>query len=481
MSTTTHAAGASGDGHGSDAAPPDADAAAALRERGVDLDAVAALADRLDVNALVEQFAGMDEADVAAAQKALAGATRKATGRGGDYAPPEPNGDYYDIEGLITGEQHRKMTELRRFMEAEVEPVINDAWLGDRTPLEVLVPGFRKLDLLTPIYGEDLETRRPNGSVMEGLLTMEIARVDVSTATFFGVHSGLAMQSVLVCGSEEQKAEWLPKMRAWDVIGAFGLTEPHVGSAIAGGVQTTARREGDEWVLNGQKKWIGNSTFADLVVIWAVDEADGQVKGFIVRDPQENDGYSVEKIRGKVALRAVENGQITLTNCRVPESDRLQEAHSFRDVAEVLKLTRAGVAWQAVGCAMGAYERSQRYATTRMQFGKPIASFQLIQDKLVHMLGNVTALQTMCLRLSQLQDAGEMSDAQASLAKVFTAARCREVVALARDLHGGNGILLENHVARYFCDTEAIYSYEGTNEINSLIVGRAVTGLGAFV
>ncbi|MDT0632247.1 acyl-CoA dehydrogenase family protein [Rubrivirga sp. S365] len=473
MDTNTQAAGPAGDGHTADASP---DAAAALRERGVDLDAVAALADRLDVNALVQQFAGMDEASVAQAQKSLAGAGRPKEA----FTPPEPNGDYYDIEGLITGEQHRKMAEVREFMETEVEPVINEAWLGDRTPLDVLVPGFRKLDLLTPVYGEDLSTRRPNGSVMEGLLTMEIARVDVSTATFFGVHSGLAMQSILVCGSEEQKAEWLPKMRNWETIGAFGLTEPHVGSAIAGGVETTARREGDEWVLNGQKKWIGNATFADMVVIWAVDEADRQVKGFIVR-PKENPGYSVEKLRGKVALRAVENGEITLTDCVVPESDRLQEAHSFKEVAEILKLTRAGVAWQAVGCAMGAYERSQRYATTRMQFGKPIASFQLIQDKLVHMLGNVTALQTMCLRLSQLQDAGEMSDAQASLAKVFTAARCREVVALARDLHGGNGILLENHVARYFCDTEAIYSYEGTNEVNSLIVGRAVTGIGAFV
>ena len=448
--------------------PPDAtlsEAVAALQRQGVDLDRLAAA------------YGAMDEAQVARSYTTLErGASRAAASD-----PPPPNGDYFDIDGLISEPQRQKMAELRAFMEAEVEPVINDAWLGDRTPLEVLVPGFQKLDLLTPIYGSDLETREPNGSVMEGLLTMEIARVDVSTATFFGVHSGLAMQSVLVCGSEEQKAEWLPKMRAWDVIGAFGLTEPHVGSAISGGVQTTARREGDAWILNGQKKWIGNSTFADMVVIWARDEADGQVKGFLIRDPQDNPGYAVEKIRGKVALRAVENGQITLTDCEVPESDRLQKAESFAQVAEVLKLTRAGVAWQAVGCAMGAYERSQRYATTRMQFGKPIASFQLIQEKLVHMLGNVTALQTMCLRLSQLQDAGEMSDAQASLAKVFTAARCRDVVALARDLHGGNGILLENHVARYFCDTEAIYSYEGTNEINSLIVGRAVTGLGAFV
>ena len=440
------------------------DALAILAERGVDLDRLAAA------------YSGMDEAAVARSYKTIekAGRQREA------YEPPAPDGDYYDIDGLITDAQRQKMGELRTFMESEVEPVINDAWLRDHTPRDVLIPGFRQLDLLTPIYGEDLETREPNGSVMEGLLTMEIARVDVSTATFFGVHSGLAMQSVLVCGSDEQKAEWLPKMRSWDLIGAFGLTEPHVGSAIAGGVQTTARREGDTWVLNGQKKWIGNATFADLVVIWARDEADNQVKGFIVR-PESNPGYSVEKIRGKVALRAVENGLITLTDCRVPESDRLQNANSFKDVAEVLKLTRAGVAWQAVGCAMGAYERSVRYATMRMQFGKPIASFQLIQDKLVHMLGSVTAMQTMCLRLSQLQDAGVMTDAQASLAKVYTAARCRDVVALARDLHGGNGILLENHVARSFADTEAIYSYEGTNEINSLIVGRAVTGLGAFV
>ena len=441
-----------------------ADALSALAEKGVDLDRLAAA------------FGQMDEATVAASMKGLERASRPVAAA----EPPAPNGDFFDIDGLISDAQRQKMAELRTFMETEVEPVINEAWLGDRTPLEVLVPGFRKLDLLTAIYGEDLETREANGSVMEGLLTMEIARVDVSTATFFGVHSGLAMQSLLVCGSDEQKKEWLPAMRAWDQIGAFGLTEPEVGSAIAGGVTTTARREGDTWVLNGQKKWIGNATFADLVIIWARDEADNQVKGFIVR-PKENPGYSVDKIRGKIALRAVENGLITLTDCHVPESDRLQKCDGFADVAEVLKLTRAGVAWQAVGCAMGAYERSQRYATTRMQFGRPIARFQLIQDKLVHMLGSVTAMQTMCLRLSQLQDAGEMNDAQASLAKVFTAARCREVVALARDLHGGNGILIENHVARAFADTEAIYSYEGTNEINSLIVGRHVTGLGAFV
>ncbi len=443
--------------------------------QGLDLEKVAALAERVDLNALIGMVAQMDEGTLAMMQKMMGGKQD-----GEEREPPPVHGDFYDIEGLLEEDEARVMKAVRKFMEEEVEPVINDYWSRDETPVELLRDGLRRLDLPTLIYGEDLNTREPNGSMLEGIATMEMARVDVSTATFFGVHAGLAMQSVLVCGGEEQKAEWLPKMRSMDVIGAFGLTEPHVGSAVAGGLTTTCRRDGDEWVLNGQKKWIGNATFADLVIIWARDEDSGEVKGFIVR-AQENPGYAVEKILGKIALRAVENGLITLTDCRVPESDRLQKCDSFRDVAEVLRLTRAGVAWQAVGCAMGAYEHSLRYARERAQFGRSIAHFQLIQDKLVHMLGNLTAMQTLCLRLSRLQDQGRMTDARASLAKVFTAARLRDVVALARDLHGGNGILLEYHVARYFCDTEAIYSYEGTNEINSLIVGRAITGVSAFV
>ena len=443
--------------------------------QSLDLQKVAALAQKVDLNALIGMVSQMDEATLAQMQKMMGG--RKS---GAKRELPPVNGDFYDLEGLLEPDEAHVMKAVRPFMEEEVEPVINEYWMRDETPVDLLRNGLRQLDLPTLIYGKDLATREPNGSMLEGIATMEMARVDVSTATFFGVHGGLAMQSLLVGGSEEQKAEWLPKMRTMEVIGAFGLTEPKVGSAVAGGLTTTCRREGDEWVLNGQKKWIGNATFADLVVIFARDEDDGNVKGFIVR-AQENPGYHVEKIQGKIALRAVENGLITLTDCRVPESDRLQKVNSFREVSEILKRTRAGVAWQAVGCAMGAYERSVKYARERKQFGRSIAHFQLIQDKLVHMLGNVTAMQTMCLRLSRLQDQGRMTDAQASLAKVYTAARCRDTVALARDLHGGNGILLEYHVARYFSDTEAIYSYEGTNEINSLIVGRAVTGTSAFV
>jgi glutaryl-CoA dehydrogenase len=316
-------------------------------------------------------------------------------------------------------------------------------------------------------------------SLMEGIIAAEIARIDASVATFFGVQSGLAMGSIYICGSEEQKQEWLPKMQQMQVIGAFGLTEPEVGSGAAGGLTTTCRKTAEGWVLNGQKKWIGNSTFSDITIVWARDLDDGEVKGFIVR--KDNPGFSVEKIKDKMALRIVQNGLITLANCIVPESDRLQNANSFKDTGKVLQMTRAGVAWMAVGCARGAYENALDYTRKRKQFGKPIASFQLIQNHLVEMLSNLTAMQTLVFRLSELQDKGELKDEHASLAKVFCSLRTRDIVSKAREVMGGNGILLEYNVARFLADAEAIYSYEGTKEINSLIVGRSITGFSAFV
>jgi glutaryl-CoA dehydrogenase len=314
--------------------------------------------------------------------------------------------------------------------------------------------------------------------VLDGMIALEMARVDPSIATFFGVHSGLAMGSIYLCGSEAQKRHWLPPMRRMEKIGAFGLTEPEVGSGAAGGLLTTARRDGDSWALNGRKKWIGNATFADVTVIWARDEADNQVKGFLVE--KGTPGFTTEKMEDKMALRVVQNALITLRDCRVPKANRLQKAHSFRDTAAVLRMTRAGVAWQAVGCAMGAYEHALAYARRRQQFGRPIGSFQLVQDLLVSMLGNIVASHCMTLRLSQLQDAGELRDEHASLAKAYCTAKCRETVGFARELLGGNGILLDHQVGRYVADAEAIYSYEGTREMNTLIVGRAITGLSAF-
>jgi glutaryl-CoA dehydrogenase len=361
-------------------------------------------------------------------------------------------------------------------MEKEVEPVINRYWTREEFPHD-LIPGLSQLGVAGLAYGGYGCGGR--GCLLDGMVAMELARVDPSIATFMGVHGGLAMGSVYLCGSEEQKQRWLPAMARMEKIGAFGLTEPDVGSGVARGLTTTARRDGDEWVLDGQKKWIGNATFADYVVIWARDVEDNQVKGFVVEPPAP--GFSTTKMRDKIALRVVQNASITLEGVRVPEANRLQNANSFRDTAKVLRLTRAGVAWMSVGCARGAYEHALAYAKQRQQFGRPIAGFQLVQDQLVRMLANVTASACLCVRLSQLQAAGLADDQQSALAKAFCTVRMRETVGLARELLGGNGILLEYHVGRFVADAEAIYSYEGTREINTLIVGRAITGTGAFV
>jgi glutaryl-CoA dehydrogenase len=383
--------------------------------------------------------------------------------------------DFYELRTLLSDEEHALVDRVREFMEERVAPIINRCWTRAEFPFELVGP-WAELGLGGLAY-EGYGC--PGASfLLEGLATMEIARVDSSWATFHGVHSGLAMGSVYLAGSEEQKERWLPAMARFEKIGAFGLTEPEVGSGAARGLTTTARRDGDEWVLDGRKKWIGNAPFADVTVVWARDVEDGQVKGFLVE--RGTPGVSVETMKDKIALRVVQNGLISLDGARVPESHRLQEATSFRATADVLRMTRAGVAWQAVGCALGAYEIALAYAGRREQFGRPIASFQLIQDLLVRMLGNVTASQCLLVRLSQLQDAGLLEDQHASLAKAFSTVRMRETVGWAREVLGGNGILLEESVGRFVADAEAIYSYEGTREVNTLIVGRAITGHSAF-
>jgi glutaryl-CoA dehydrogenase len=384
--------------------------------------------------------------------------------------------DFYSLELLADDRGQDLLRRVRQFMEKEVEPVINDYWVREEFPHE-LIPQIAELGIAGLSYSG--YGCAGQSSLLSGMVSMQVARVDASISTFIGVHSGLAMGSVYLFGSEEQKQRWLPEMARMEKIGAFGLTEPDVGSGIAGGMTTTARRDGDEWVLNGRKKWIGNATFADYTIIWARDEADNQVKGFVVE--QGTPGFTAVKMTGKIALRAVQSAEITLEDARVPESSRLQNANSFKDTAKVLRLTRAGVAWEAVGCARGAYEHALAYARERQQFGRPIGGFQLVQDQLVKMLSNITAAECMCLRLSQLQDAGQARDEHSALAKVFSTVRMRETVGLARELLGGNGILLEHHVGRFVADAEAIYSYEGTREINTLIVGRAITGTGAFV
>ncbi|PYF69494.1 acyl-CoA dehydrogenase family protein [Pedobacter nutrimenti] len=438
--------------------------------RHVDFQKLEQLSKKVDLPKVVESFSNMDQTQLSGLMKMMGSSHKK-------KELPPIEGDFYHLgEEALKDEDRALQLKVRAFLEKEVKPVVNQYWLKAEFPFE-LIPKIAELNICGLTYKGYGCPGRSN--LMEGMLAMEMARVDTSISTFFGVQSGLAMGSIYLLGSEEQKQEWLPGMQQFKIIGAFGLTEPEVGSAAAGGLTTTAKRVGNKWILNGQKKWIGNATFSDVTIIWARDLEDSQVKGFLVR--KGNKGMHVEKMQDKMALRIVQNGLITLTNCEVEEQDRLQHADSFKDTAKVLRMTRAGVAWQAVGCARGAYESALNYTRTRKQFGKPIASFQLIQNHLVEMLSNLTAMQTLCFRLSQLQDQGLLTDEHASLAKVFCSMRTRDVVSRAREVMGGNGILLEYDVARFVADAEAIYSYEGTKEINSLIVGRAITGFSAFV
>ncbi|MDF2853989.1 MULTISPECIES: acyl-CoA dehydrogenase family protein [Sphingobacterium] len=437
--------------------------------KSIDFGKLEEISKKVDLGAVMDAVSKMDDKQLHGLMKMLSAGKEK-------KELPPINGDFYAMDSKLNDSDRALQLKVREFMENEVKPIVNKYWLRDEFPFEI-IPKLAALNICGYTY--DGYGCMGGSSLMEGIIAAEIARVDASVATFFGVQSGLAMGSIYICGSEEQKQEWLPNMQKMQVIGAFGLTEPEVGSGAAGGLTTTCKKTAEGWVLNGQKKWIGNSTFSDITIVWARDLDDGEVKGFIVR--KDNPGFSVEKIKDKMALRIVQNGLITLANCIVPESDRLQHANSFKDTGKVLQMTRAGVAWMAVGCARGAYENALDYTRKRRQFGKPIASFQLIQNHLVEMLSNLTAMQTLVFRLSELQDKGELRDEHASLAKVFCSLRTRDIVSKAREVMGGNGILLEYNVARFLADAEAIYSYEGTKEINSLIVGRSITGFSAFV
>src|SRR5947209_1595870 len=381
--------------------------------------------------------------------------------------------DFYLMDELLTEQERSVRDKVRNFSDKEVIPIINDYWERAEFPFE-LVPKLAALGLA----GADIKGYGCPGlsSVAAGLIALELARGDASVCTFFGVHSGLAMHSFSLLGSEEQKQRWLPPMARMEKIGAFGLTEPNHGSdAVA--LETRAHRVGNEYVINGAKRWIGNASFADVTIIWARDD-EGNVGGFLVE--KGTPGFNTGIMTGKVAKRAVWQTDITLNDVHVPVGNRLALSRSFKDTALVLTATRSGVAWEAVGHAVAAYEIALTYAKERIQFSKPLASFQIIQNKLAAMLANVTTMQLLCLRLSQLEAEGKMTAAMASLAKMNNARLAREVVADAREMLGGNGILLEYHIARHHADIEAVFTYEGTDTIQSLIVGRELTGIQSF-
>jgi len=389
--------------------------------------------------------------------------------------------DYFLIADQLTREELGYLRRTREFVDDEVLPVINDYWERAEFPWP-LVEKLATLD----IVGDGIEGYGcpPMSPIATGLVHMELNRGDGSLGTFLGVQAGLAMQSIAMLGSEEQRQRWLPGMARLEKLGAFALTEPTHGSDSVA-LETTARQVkgageagGGNWVIDGAKKWIGNGTLADVIVVWARDTADRQVKGFLVE--KGTPGYDARRIDGKGSLRAVWQAEITLSGVRVPEENRLPGANSFRDTARVLAGTRNAVAWAALGHATAAYEAAVAYCRQRQQFGKPLVSFQIVQDKLVKMLAEVCSMQLYCLRLGRLIEEGRLTDTIAAIAKMNNTRKARQVIFEARDLLGGNGILLDFHVMRHMADIEAIHTYEGTETIQTLIVGRDITGASAF-
>ncbi|MEO9137569.1 MAG: acyl-CoA dehydrogenase family protein [Jatrophihabitans sp.] len=383
--------------------------------------------------------------------------------------------DFLSLSDPFTPEQADVLKRVRAFVDDEVLPVINDYWERADFPWP-LVRRLAELGVVgAGIEGYGCPTF---DKVAAGLVQMELSRGDGSLATFLGVQAGLAMTAIYRCGSEEQKQRWLPRMAACEYIGAFALTEPDHGSDSIG-LETSARRDGDDWVLDGAKKWIGNATIADVIVVWARDTEDEEVKGFLVE--KDTPGFDARIITGKGSLRAIWQAEIDLDGVRVPESSRLPGANSFADCADVLATTRSDCAWMALGHAVAGFDAALSYTKTRKQFGQPLASFQIVQQRLVHMLADVTAMQLYCAQIGRLAELGKLTPTLAGLAKLHNTSKAREVLAVARDLLGGNGILLENHVIRHMTDIESIHTFEGTETMQTLIVGRDITGTGAFV
>lgn len=387
--------------------------------------------------------------------------------------------DFLLLDQDLSPEDIALRDKVRAFGQKEVLPVINEYWESGEHP----DPVFAKLPELGIIgtfiqgYGCPGFTRQ-----QAGLVAREMGRIDGSVNTFLGVHSNLCMGSIYMLGNEEQRNRWLPSMVTLDKTGAFALTEPTHGSDSVS-LETSARKEGNQWVINGHKRWIGNGHAADVIVLYARDEADGQVKAFVV-EKQDNgeypEGYRPEVIKGKIAKRAINQADIVIENLKVPDENRLPECESFKGVNRVLKATRGGASWEAVGHGMAAFEIAARYALEREQFGAPIANYQLVQEKLATMLSDLTSMQLMCTRMAHLAETDQLTDAMASLVKMTTSRKALEMCRTARDMLAGNGLLLENHIGRHLTDMEVVSTYEGTDSMQALIVGREITGISAF-
>jgi glutaryl-CoA dehydrogenase len=387
--------------------------------------------------------------------------------------------DYFFMSDMLSAEERAMRAQVSTFVDEHVLPVANYYWERAEFPYD-LVSRWAELGLVGgTIRGHGCPGLTP---LAEGLATMQLARGDGSLALIHAVHSGLNMHAIDMLGSEQQKERWLPDMARCTTLSAFALTEPQHGSDVVR-METTARRDGNSWVLNGAKRWIGLGTIADLVLVWARDEDTGGVGCFVVdrRDPSQAEGYSASVMHGKAAMRAMLNADVRLDDVRVPVENRLVASQSFADTTRCLTKSRQSIAWAALGHAVAAYECALVYVKHRTQFGQPLARFQLIQDKLARMVADITSMQMLCVRMAQLEAEGRVGLEHAALAKLSTAEGARRVCSMARDMLGGNGVLLDHHVARHLADVEAVYTFEGTDTVQALIVGRAITGLSAFV
>jgi glutaryl-CoA dehydrogenase len=382
--------------------------------------------------------------------------------------------DYFGLREPFTQQQEDYLVKTRQFVDTDVLPIINDYWERAEFPW----PLIEKMSALN-IFGDGIKGYGcPDMDPMSvGLVNMELNRGDGSIGTFMAVQAGLAMQSIAKCGSEEQKQRWLGPLARLERIGAFALTEPDHGSDSVS-LGSTATPDGESYVLNGNKKWIGNGTIADVIVVWARDTSDNAVKGFLVE--KGTAGYNGKRQIGKASLRAVWQAEIELDNVRVPAENRLPGANSFKDTARILTGTRSTCAWMALGHAVSGFDAALTYAKRRQQFGKSLSSFQIIQERLVKMLADLTAMQLYCIQIAKLDAAGKLLPTMAGLAKMHNTSKARTILSEARDLLGGNGILLDFHVIRHMVDIESIHTFEGTETVQTLLVGRDITGVGAF-
>lgn len=381
-----------------------------------------------------------------------------------------------DVAGVfrdVSSDDRAYWNRARAFVQDEVRPVIAGIWDRAEYPLD-LARRLGDLDLLRD--GIDVPGFPAQSLLAASLTMMELSRGDGSIATIVGVQGGLALRSIAYCGSDEQRERWGEPLARGTELGAFALTEPTHGSDSVS-LETRAEADGEGYRITGHKKWIGSGSVGQVSVVWARGD-DGQVQGFLV--PQDSAGYRARTIEQKVSLRAIWQAHIELDGVQVPASAKLPGANSFKDTARVLQATRLGVAWGALGQATAVYETAVHYAQQRVQFGRPLAASQIVQARLSEMLSALTSLQTLLMQLTRAEERGELSGPGASLGKYTATRTARDLARNARDLLGGNGILLENRVARHFADIEALHTYEGTETVQALIIGRDITGISAF-